>query len=343
MSKETMEWLNNNTLIGFTQSRGNAWHYRAADQGGESNHYPGAIPLADALRRIFHWHAVSGPVQTTIAMDDGTELSIEDSERQVIVRPDTGVVFGVFKSGYTIHQFDEWLIANASVLLDQSSSDLGIANVVSLRKGAVAAVQFEVPDTIATPEGVEFRPSLLAASSLDGTLATTYRRCITNVVCDNTLDMGLSEKSNTVKIKHSKYSSLKITDAREALALVYTIADDFAEMVAELCSTAVTGKQFYSFLDVINPIPEDEGRAKTMAEKKRDDLLTLWVNDPRVTPWQGTAYGVLQMANTYAAHVAPTNKGTVRVERNFFDAASGKLATADAATLETLDKVLANV
>ena len=45
MSKETQEWLNRNVLIGYTERRGNAWHYRASDQGDEPNHYPGAIPL----------------------------------------------------------------------------------------------------------------------------------------------------------------------------------------------------------------------------------------------------------------------------------------------------------
>jgi hypothetical protein len=32
-------------LIGFTDKRGHAWHYRPEEQGDEPNHYPGAIPL----------------------------------------------------------------------------------------------------------------------------------------------------------------------------------------------------------------------------------------------------------------------------------------------------------
>lgn len=33
MSSETSTWLNTSTLIGFTDQRGHAWHYRADDQG----------------------------------------------------------------------------------------------------------------------------------------------------------------------------------------------------------------------------------------------------------------------------------------------------------------------
>ena len=51
MSRETLEWLNENTLIGFTDKRGNAWHHR----GGYDNHYPGGIPVEDVRKRLFDW------------------------------------------------------------------------------------------------------------------------------------------------------------------------------------------------------------------------------------------------------------------------------------------------
>jgi hypothetical protein len=44
MSTETMQWLNQNTLIGYSDQRGHAWHYRASDQGDEPNHYPVPVP-----------------------------------------------------------------------------------------------------------------------------------------------------------------------------------------------------------------------------------------------------------------------------------------------------------
>ena len=33
MSRETLQHLNTHTLIGNTDQRGHAWHYRAVDQG----------------------------------------------------------------------------------------------------------------------------------------------------------------------------------------------------------------------------------------------------------------------------------------------------------------------
>lgn len=55
MSRETSEWLNRNVLVGFTDKRGNAWHYKADDQGDEPNHYPGPVPVADVGRVGPRW------------------------------------------------------------------------------------------------------------------------------------------------------------------------------------------------------------------------------------------------------------------------------------------------
>ena len=59
MSRESITWLNTNTLIGFTSRRGTAWHWRAEEHGDISNHYPNAVPLQDVQDRLFAWMAVS--------------------------------------------------------------------------------------------------------------------------------------------------------------------------------------------------------------------------------------------------------------------------------------------
>lgn len=101
MSRETLTTLNQNVLIGYTSKRGQAWHYRASEQGAEPNHYENAIPVEDVRRRLFSWTPVEGPVETTILTADGV-TRIVDPERKTIVRPDTQTILGVFKSGYTV-------------------------------------------------------------------------------------------------------------------------------------------------------------------------------------------------------------------------------------------------
>jgi phage/plasmid-like protein (TIGR03299 family) len=336
MSRETISWLNLNTLVGQTAKRGNAWHYKAEEQGEQSNHYVGAIPVEDVERRLFHWEAQSAPVEATLLTADGVQR-IVDTERQAIIRPDLGTILGVFKSGYQIHSYKTWLLDNVATILDD---DLQISSAGLLKGGAVAWVEVSVPDSIETPEGVTFRPNLLNTTSLDGSLATTHKRTVTATVCDNTLALALSEKGQQVKIKHSSKSLTRVGEVREALQIVHTIADEFAAQVAKLCAATVTDKQWRSFLEAHVPIEAGvEGRGTTLAQNKRDALTGLWKNDNRVSPWKNTAFGVLQADNTYRHHVQ-TVRGGERVERNNLNALTGQVDKDDRQVLDTLRKVL---
>jgi phage/plasmid-like protein (TIGR03299 family) len=191
MSRETLQHLNTNTLIGFTDQRGHAWHYRAEEQGDEPNHYPGAIPIEDVQRRLFGWTAQSRRVAVELPSDLESMTHLDDQgdpmrwavieDRQGICRSDTGTVMGLFTDGYTPHQYVGWLLTTVANLLHD---DLSISSAGLLKGGAVAWVEVSVPETITTPEGVSFRPNLLATTSFDGSTATTYKRTVTDVVCD---------------------------------------------------------------------------------------------------------------------------------------------------------------
>jgi hypothetical protein len=154
MSRETMDWLNNNTLIGFTEKRGHAWHYRE----GSNNHYPGAVPVADVERRLFNWEAVEQPLYVPTG-HEGAMVEVPGSK--AIAHSKTGEVLGIFRDGYVPHQYREWLLKALADILDD---DLQIGSAVLLKGGAVACVSVETPENLTTPEGVEYRPHLLAGS-----------------------------------------------------------------------------------------------------------------------------------------------------------------------------------
>lgn len=333
MSAETSEWLNQNTLIGFTEKRGQAWHYRASDQGTKPNHYGGAIPIEDVRRRLFDWRAESHELFVQ-AEEHGL---VQVPNRQAITTSDSGDVLGIFADGYQIHQYQDWLLNNVAALLDGGLS-IGSAGLLKYR--AQAWVSVEVPDNVQTPEGVEFRPHLLACTSHDGSLATTYKRTITNVVCDNTMGAALREKGQAVKVRHSKYSTMRVLDARNALDLVQVLADDFAAEVTRLCRIDVSDKQWRKFLDVIVPKRGDSARARAIMDTKRSALRKLWETDERVSPWKNTAWGALQAVNTFEHHHAVV-RGMSRAERNFSRALSGRTEALDESTLESLSTLLA--
>jgi phage/plasmid-like protein (TIGR03299 family) len=335
MSQETVHWLNTMTLIGFTEQRGHAWHYRADEQAAEPNHYPAAIPVQDVRRRLFDWKVLEGDVRSTATVlgEDGVgTVTVTDRDRKAMLRPpgalgaeDPGAILGVFKSGYAGHDYERWLLEQVAEILDD---ELAIGSAGLLKGGALAWVSIEVPETITTPEGVAFRPHLLATTSFDGSVATTYGRKVQLVVCDNTHAVAMGERGQQIKVRHSRHSHVRLTDAREALALVHTIADDFAAEVAQLSAVRVSDGDWARFLDELAPLPDQEGRSRTLAQTKREGLQRLWDHDTRVAPWRGTAFGVMQAVNTFAHHEGKV-RGMARSERNMLRAVTGEVDALD--------------
>lgn len=341
MSQETIEWLNTYTL----QSRA-VWHTDKQLQKIAQTVYDGAIPVEDVAARLFAWEPVQAEVKATATVlnADGVEqIEIIDPDRKAICRPpralssvDAGAILGIFKSGYTPHSYKTWLLEKVAQILDD---ELGIYSAGLLKGGAQAWVQVTVPETITTPEGVTFRPNLLAVTSLDGYLATTYKRTIGNTVCDNTMAAALREGGAEYRVRHTRYSDVKLQEARNALEMVHTISEDFQREVAELCAVKVTKGNWDAFLDVIAPLQKDgkakEGMGLTLATKRRGELTSLYTSDPRVAPWTGTAWGVVQAVNTHAHHVQ-TVRGSSRDERNMTLAVNGDFDKLDRGTAGTI-------
>lgn len=326
MTRERPEDLRDNVLVGFTETRGDAWWnsrgFFAQDgeeldmstrSDGTPNHYPGAIPIEDVRAKVLNWQAERLNLyipNLTGGMDDPEFVQVP--ERIAIARSDSGFVMGIFKDGYVIHQYDEWLMNSIATILDD---DLSIGSVGVLQNGAVGWVSVEVPENIVTPEGVEFRPNLFGVTSHNGTMATMFKRAVTNIVCDNTLNCARSEAGQEIKVKHTLNSGFRIQSARDALAVVHSAADDFAAEVAELSKVKVTGPAFSRFLDLWSPIPEDSEtvkankRAVTLSENRRAVLTEMWKSDPRVAPWNKTAYGIVQAVNTFDQHNSSVHTG----------------------------------
>jgi phage/plasmid-like protein (TIGR03299 family) len=341
MSRETLNWLNENTLIGFSEKRGKAWHYRQ----GSDNHYVGAVPVDDVRKRLFDWHAVEVPIHigTTSGQFSVPSAATVDGYK-AWVHPKTGDVLGVHKATRALHQYDEWLLDTAESILGEGV-EIGTAGV--LRGGKIAWVQFEVPETFETPEGVPFRPFVLARSSMDGSVATTYSRSVTNTVCDNTMAIAATQHGGQrIVFRASGDNSVKLKDAREALGLIDAAAADFQAQVATLTATPFTTRDFLHLTEIVVPGERPEGNDRRAwshwerVQEKRAYLFDLYRFDERVGGWAGTAFGAWQAFNTYDQHERKLRSSN-RVERNQLCVVKGQQERQDAKILETIMELAA--
>lgn len=367
MSRETLKWLNENTLVGFTETDGNAWHWDGISQ----NQYPGPIPVDDIRTKLFNWKAEfrtpyfelyggeedADHVPTMIDAAEGGYQFCPDPGTKAVVRVTSDgdiIPFNYVSDIYAIHQFDEWLIDNVMQLVDASEGELEFGSAVLLKNGAVAAVQIRRPETI-TIGGDELLPYILAVTSHDSTIATTYKPCYGRVVCDNTLDLAINEKLSSFRVKHTKGSRLLIAQARETLGLMFAGMDEFNNEVAEMMATPLSTNQFAGAIRHAWPQPEpkvDEDGNVTNArsinnwDRRFDELWSLWNTDERVGEYKGTMWGGLMAHNTWSqwgmAERDTNDRDTSDVKHSqLVGSITGDIATDDRKFIRAMEMALA--
>lgn len=330
MSQETQEWLEQNIKVGFTTERGKAWWAREDD---DTSQFPGAIPTEEA-RRLIGFEVVESPLAAILP--SGEFLTVPD--KKALIRADTATVLGTPGTGYLVHDNCAWLLENVFAFL---GGGVEIGSVGLLRGGAVAFAQMEFKETM-QHAGERFRPFITAVTSLDSSFATTYKSGAQRVVCDNTLAAFLGADNVTLRKRHTSGSKVNAEELRQRFNVqLGEIGDAFTAELDQLLDVSVSDAQWAEFLNAHtgDPSEMDKGRTKSLAEKKQDTLNELYFHDPRVAPWSGSEWGVLQAVSTFQQHLA-TIQGGNRVETNALKFLGGKTAVEEAEARATLDRIL---
>lgn len=336
MSNETTHWLNNNTLIGFTEKYGKAWHYSEENQGSESNHYPNEIPVPDVKRRLFGWEAVECEASYNV---NGIAYALPG---KVIARGDTGAHLGTFAEGYRPHQYGEWLLDKVGALVDASEGSLGVGSAVLLQGGAVAAVQIEAPESVTVGSDV-LRPFIVATTSFNGKYPTTYKRGTQRVVCDNTLDEFHRTADAAFKVKHTKHSTAKLDEVRTVLEITFKHQEAELAEIEALMNQAVTDLEFERIVKMVDPIKTDEERGITRTSNRHFQYRNLWEHDDRIGSYKNTAWGTIQVFNTYGQHMNSLRATTVRPEANMLNFLGGKVAKTDSDVVKAIQLVVPKI
>lgn len=338
MSRFSTEYLNRYTLNGFTDKRGHAWHRDITNPATLLNSFPGAIPMDRLVgdNGLFGFQIVDAPIYVQI---DGVMLPVDGRKAQV--RTDNGAVMGIHSDRYTGHDYSKWLVDNLSKLTGNGTD---FANAGLLNDGAQGWVQIEMPENIGIAGGVIVRPFLLAQTSFDGSLATTYKTGFTNVVCDNTHAMFMREAGETYKRRHTSKSEFDLLSAADALNTLYAVAENVTADIERLLAADVSDSAWSKFITAHVPTENEKGEALSarsiaLADTKRQALTGLYRTDIRVAPWAGTAWGVMQAVNTYNEHLSIV-RNVDPYERKMTRAVKGQTLADDRSALVTLAGVL---
>lgn len=355
MPKETLEYLQGgNIVVGGIAERGLPWwangSWVAGDgdemtrlrsdyrtPGGKQLFWDNFIPAAAILDGPFGWTALE--VEPTVEVG-GEHVPMDGFK--AIVRNDTRKTLGVFKKSYDATQ----PVQVVDLAMDFLGNDVGFTSAGVLREGAVIWLEASVNHEFHNEKaGFGFVPNLLISTSFNGTLANEVVRTARWSVCDNTHEIARNDAVARIKGKHTVNGIGKLQAQYSALGLIEHEAEIIDAEITQMVETEVSVKQFSDFLDMWNPIPEwKEGEPTnklTIATKKRETIMDMWVDDPRVSPWRGTKLGVHQLINTYNQHGYKEDNAGKRFEKNMLNVITGNIGKADNEAFKMLDLVLA--
>jgi hypothetical protein len=119
------------------------------------------------------------------------------------------------------------------------------------------------------------------------------------------------------------------------------MGEDIVAEIERLGAISVSDREWDAIVNRLVPIGvtgEVPQSAISKMENKQETIRQMYRNDPMVSPWAGSALGVLQAFNTYAHHVSGKNDN--RAERNAMSVITGKIQQSDSKIIEVINELV---
>ena len=282
-----------NGQVTFALRGAPAWHGLAERIFGEDDNVTTAEMLDSAL--LSRWNVRL----ENIILPDGYTT---DKDNYLVIRDNpftTGEknVLGVVGERYRTYQNEELLAFADNILSGDLDGGGRWESAGSIKGGRVVFASLKLDNQIVLdPKGVNDKTDtyLLMTTSHDGSSAIQAMTTPVRVVCQNTLNVALSDKSRqSFKIRHTATASDRAEQARIALGLANSYLSEFNIMAQELFATEIDNKVFHNIVKTLYPEPADDAGKATLTkyETKIDIINGLYFDSPTQDGIRGTAWG----------------------------------------------------
>ena len=148
---------------------------------------------------------------------------------------------------------------------------------------------------------------LLFATGHDGSLSAVTKMTTTRVVCQNTLNIALSEKSATFRVRHTSGANARIDAAENLLGSIRMENLKMSDRLNWLASRKVTRESMEQVLNRLFPVADGKKSSK-QRDTLVDSVLALYeINDNNAFPEQrGTAFNLLNAITNHVDHSKST-------------------------------------
>lgn len=273
------------------------------------------MTAAEVLREanLAGWNLRKEPAYTFV---DGEAVPMTGRYAVVRDNPTTGRpdVVGDVGEAYNVIQNEDH-ISFLDTLVDESGANFATAGASP--DGKRVFVTMRLPGHISVG-GVDRIDNYIAAvNSHDG--SSSFRLMVTPIrlVCENMMNIALSKAEKSMTIRHtSGAAQRKVTQARQALDIVFDYLDDFQTTANRLINTELTQIEFEKMIAKEFGAGENaSAAARTRAESRVDELMTLYFDSYTHEAVRDTAWAALNTLTEWSDHFAPVRGGEEDLRR----------------------------
>lgn len=219
-------------------------------------------------------------------------------------RTDNGKVLGVVGTKYQPVQN-----VTAFKFLDPLAreGELKYESAGSLNEGRVIWLLARMPQDTFISADDRNENYILLKSGHDGSTSMEVMQTKIRVVCQNTLNLALSNNTNRIRVKHCLNAPTKMEEARAFLMGMKAESDNLDRILKDLSIVGVASNKVTEFLDKMFPMPTvdgADGKVSTKTKNIRDQILNNFEFDAeqQTEATKGTAYGLLNAVTKYVDH-----------------------------------------
>ena len=273
-----------------------------------------------------------------------------------IFRSDTGQFFSPCQKGYTPIQPIEILTvldAIKDTLPETSSYDC--AGV--LQQGQKIFATIRIPDMdLELATGDNYLSYLCFVSSFDRTISPSLFSTKVRVVCNNTLNQGISNNIDMIKVKQTKNGKEKLDRIVDVFGQVVENNNDFKERMEFLANKELDKDTYLKIMNKIFPEKADKTKLENGLEsaKKRNnsrrentiseitDLFEMYNQDRRFPEYVMSPYNLLNAITDYTDHSRGVRKTEKRqdVDENVLRAESSIFGSGDSFKRQSMEIIM---
>lgn len=233
------------------------------------------------------------------------------------VRQDTREVLGIVGERYRLVQNHE-----AFTFIDQLlGSAIHFETAGSLHGGRRVWVLATLPDHVEVG-GDDVRPYVLLMNSHDGSTAVVAATAPIRVVCQNTLNWGLSSARQKFSIRHTEAVTQRVHEARRVLDLPINYYKQFKRFGDQLASERCTERQLRAVLDELYPNGTEDsvsGRTRRSRQHTKDCIAELFLCGETQGNAPGSKWAAVNAIVEYGDWLRPLRSSVQRFARALDD------------------------